>query len=488
MNFPADGEPLKKVLFVITIYQFSRETFPVLEYFKKQGYQVHILIGWTGRSAIEYEELCRRHEFISHYVPRGLGYIDEEDGAPDEKDQQGASLISVKKNDGGRRVYRYLVTEIMPLISFLSYLRRFSQIKNFSRKILSLIQPEIVFGGPYQSCGYIDEGITKECQQRRLSVFCLPFSPYYGEKYAVGARFSWLEAGMLSKDTETDSSLANKLIAKAFPNWARYRNGKGLFRFHPAHMLAAWISGVFVQNPWQWPSEKYHSVFVESEFSKKLLLDSRYDPSKVVVCGKPLLDEVCRRSREKDYLDKLFTYLGVETGGAFLLINIEPSAEHNYSTWNDHWERFRGLMDCLKDIDIPIVLSLHPLCHVKKYLFAEKEYGVKICLEYKIHELYPHCYLSVSYPCSTNLMADVFNKDLIIYDFFGLTRKGAPNREYHKLPKASFAYSPKEVRERLDLHMETVPWKKTLGMVAAEGQSQACEKIFSYAEAFVVPE
>jgi len=473
---------LKKVLFVITVYQFSRETFPVLEYFKKSGYQVHVLIGWSGSTAVQYEEKCKNLNFRIHQVPGLLKYIDTEDDETASADEAAENKGS---NIGKSRLYRYMLSKLIMLLTFLKHLRRFYHIKKFTGALLAGIRPDIVFGGPYQSCGYIDEGIIKACHERCIPSFCLPFSPYFGEKYAVGARFSWLSAGMLSKEMETDASLTNRLLGKMFPNWTRYRNGKGIFIFHPAHMLASWVSGVLVKNPWQWPTEKYSTVFVESDFSKKLLIDSRYDASKVVVAGKPLLDSVCQQARDKEHLDNIYAYLNLQKCDPFLLVNIEPSAEHNYSNWPDHWERFNGLMKCLHDIGIRVVLSLHPLCHTEKYLFAEREYGVKICLQYKIHDLYPHCYLSVSYPCSTNFMASIFSKDIIIYDFFGLTCENAPNREYHKLPNALIVYTPEKLRKRILLYIEENPLERRLENGQTRFDSRACANIFYHAERFV---
>ena len=88
---------------------------------------------------------------------------------------------------------------------------------------------------------------------------------------------------------------------------------------------------------------------------------------------------------------------------------------------------------------VPVVLSLHPLCDAARYDFAEDKYGVFICRDYKIHELYPFCAFSISFPCSTNLLASMFKKPLVIYDFFGLTNTNADSALMHALPGACIA-------------------------------------------------
>jgi hypothetical protein len=118
------------------------------------------------------------------------------------------------------------------------------------------------------------------------------------------------------------------------------------------------------------------------------------------------------------------------------------------------------------------------------YMFVEKTQGFRISLKHKIHELYPYCHLSVSFLCSTNLMAPMFKKHLIIYDFFGMTTEDSERAREFRIPGASYAYSPEELYKVICEHFAS--------QGARSGEREvdraaipACEKIYRHiTEAF----
>src|SRR5207247_596473 len=67
---------MKRALFVISVFQFSRETFPVLERCASAGLDVHVLVGWTGDTAEAYIEQCASAGFTVHRPPADIRYGD----------------------------------------------------------------------------------------------------------------------------------------------------------------------------------------------------------------------------------------------------------------------------------------------------------------------------------------------------------------------------------------------------------------------------
>src|SRR5258708_15437167 len=65
-----------RVLFVVSILQFSRESFPLLQRFREQGFDVHVLVGWSGPTADEYVARCESADFVVHRPPPDLRYAD----------------------------------------------------------------------------------------------------------------------------------------------------------------------------------------------------------------------------------------------------------------------------------------------------------------------------------------------------------------------------------------------------------------------------
>jgi len=142
----------------------------------------------------------------------------------------------------------------------------------------------------------------------------------------------------------------------------------------------------------------------------------------------------------------LFAALNINPAGGFILFNVEPSVEHRYADAEAHWERFDGMMRAVTGHGVAVVLSLHPLCDPRDYAFAEQRYGVVLARSHKIYDLYPYCRLAVSYPCSTNVVSELFRKDLVLYDFSGLAAVGSAHASEFRLPWARVVNSFDEAR------------------------------------------
>lgn len=416
-----------KALFVIPVYQFSRETWPVIEHFARAGVETHVLVGWQGPLADDYVVRCEAAGATVHFPEQPLmsGDPHKSRAAPDPETRAAPPR---------RSAFVQLKHAVRSLEAPVVAWRRFAAIKRAARTVVASVRPDVIVGGPYHSCGGIDEGIVWMAKRTGTPYACLPVSPYVGERNAVDARFNNLENGMLSPRLRVRANVVNGLLARLFPSWTRSRDGERIFMFDPVTMLAARACGLLAKNPWQAPSDSYDLVFVESPFSERMLVESGYDAGKVVVCGKPLLDAVFAGVSDPVFVDALYEDLGLPQGSAFVLCNVEPSFEHHYASWEEHWQRFRAVMEGLRDCGLPVVLSLHPLCDAANYRFVEDEYGYVLCESRRIMELYPFASVSVSFPCSTNTLAELFGTPLVIYDFLGLTREGASRSDLFRLP------------------------------------------------------
>jgi hypothetical protein len=247
-----------------------------------------------------------------------------------------------------------------------------------------------------------------------------------------------------------DYDLLNQLLAKWFTSWTETRAGKAIFMFDPLEMLAGRWTGMMDCDVWQQPSSSFDKVFVFNKYSSDLLAEDGFPMEKVIVAGFPLLDDVVARATNPESKEHLLADLGLGLEGSFVLFNVEPSAEHHYCDWDKHWQNFRGMMQIMKKSGLPVVLSLHPLCQIKDYLFAEEQYGVRISRRWKIYDLYPHCRFVVSFACSTNLLANMFDKPLVIYDFFNMAHPNSPRVNEFRLSDALIGHSFEEIEASLE--------------------------------------
>ena len=425
----------RRALFIVSVYQFSHESFPLLVRFRDEGFEVHVVAGWSGDSADEYIRRCGDAGFATYRPPSEVRYGDYRFPQGPRPAESAPSRVSP-----GRALWSHIGLALYDARVVVRALRRFMMIKRFSTELFDKVDPDVVLAGPYHSCGKADEGIAKLAIRRKIPYCCYSVRPYLGERYAISTRFSDADRSRLSSHVVADKDLLNRLLARAFPSWTRARNGLRLFPFDPRFMLAAKLSGLLPRNPWQQPSELFDLCLVESDLARDLLVESGYDPEKVAVTGKPVLDEVLDHASDPQREAETRLELGLAKDEAFVLCNIEPTAEHDYVSWDEHWRRLRLLMEALTETRLPIVLSLHPLCEPHKYEWIEAEFGFRFAGGRSMLELIPYCAVVVSYPSSINPTVVSLGKPLVIYDFLGSTRDGQPGADFYRIPSAMIVY------------------------------------------------
>lgn len=425
---------MPRALFVVSIYNYHREVRPVVAAFLRAGWQVTATIGWLGKTA---------DEAASDYAALGCGVL----RLPAEMAYAGMEPDGNKGPVSKGPKPRPLATPgvLRRMASSLRMILRMRNMRDQLSRFMDSLNPDLVFSGPFHSCGWFDNGFVRDARRRGILHCCYPVSAYHGRESAVLARFNNLAMGMLPSILRSDYDLLNRFLAWAFPGWTQTRNGNTIFMWEPVTMLAAWLTGLMERDIWQKPSPDFDAVFVFNRFSRNLLESNGFPMDKVIVSGIPLLDASVTRAADPAARRAMLVDLGLADGEPFLLFNVEPSAEHHYCDWDRHWENFRAMMRLVTAQGLPVVLSLHPLCRPEDYLFAESEFGVRIARRWKIHDLYPVCAFVVSFPCSTNLIAEVFDKPLAIYDFFLMAHPDSPRVAEFRLPGALVGHTIDEI-------------------------------------------
>lgn len=469
-----------RALFVTSIVHYAREHWPVLEYFKERGDAVHVLVGWRGPTSDEFAARCAAAGMTVHRVPRPLAYEDappERDQGADAGDPSAAAGLSGPERRASAPLRRRVGLLVATVTSFFGQLRTCLAARRLTAQLVSQIDPDVIVGGANLACGTFDEGIARQAVRRRIPYCCIPMSPYLGEHNAIHARFGNIRSGMLRlSGLDARTSSLRRALARAFPLWTREQDGIVIFTFHPKRMLAAKLAGIIAKNPWRQPADAYDVCYAESAFAEKMLLAGSYPREKIVVAGKPLLDGVYARLGDHEHEAALYEYLELRDGTPFILFNVEPSFEHRYASWSEHWQRFKELMEGVGRTGLPVVLSLHPLCDPRDYRFVESEYGFKLSERYKIVELYPYCGVSISFPCSTNLLAAPFERPLVIYDWYGLTHEDYPRVDIFRLPGALLAYDVEELIRQISAVVRRPPF----GRESAIGEpGTACATIYA---------
>lgn len=440
---------MKHALFVASAVSYFREMAPVVWHFADNGWQVRVLLGSISPLTTQVIEECKAHGISVDVVPANVGYGSEASEPEETAGPETVPAAAIPKTPSRFRRWVRAVDRGVRLSRFVQVPGdwiRMRRIRNYADAYIDSLKPDVVFQGPYHSVGQIDNGIARVCISRVIPRYCLPNSGYLGGKIMGVGRSVHLQTGMASSMILADYDWVNRLFARFFPEWTcRISDGRKSFYWDPVFIFSAWMNGLFFDRLWVKPARDLRRVFVFSDYSADLLKADDYPMEKVAVSGQPLLDTVWHRSTDPASGAELFRYLNLAPGTPFLLVNIEPSAEHSYCDWERHWANFDAVMKAVTAHNMRVVLSLHPLCDARRYDFAEEKYGVFICRDYKIHDLYPFCAISISFPCSTNLLASIFGKPLVIFDFFGLTDADDLSRLIHALPGAEIAVTGEEL-------------------------------------------
>lgn len=439
---------MRRALFVASAVSYFREMAPVVWYFADHGWSVTVLFGSLGAGTDKAADECRAHGVDVEIAPSsvGYGYVAVVESEPTAEDLATHLLTrrdtAVEWRSAPRRLLvganRWL--RLSRLKGLPGSLVRMGRIRRYARSLMIRIGPDAVFQGAYHCVGEIDNAIAQACMRRGVSRYCLPNSGYVGGRIMSVGRRTHLDTGMASTVILANYDWVNRLFARLFPGWTcQLADGRRAFYWDPLHILMARLAGLFFERLWMKPALDFTRAFVFSDYSRESLRLDGYPMEKVVVSGEPLLDVVWRRAADRSARNDLFRYLNLPVGAPFMLVNIEPAMEHRYCDPDRHWALFASVMEAVTGHNMPVVLSLHPLCDAEKYEFAQAKFGVFICKNFKIHDLYPWCAFSVSFPCSTNLLAAIFKKQLVIFDFFGLTDADADSAVVHKLPDALVA-------------------------------------------------
>jgi len=446
---------VRTILFLFSAVSYYREVAPVVARFATSDWKVHVVFGSEGDVTERALEECRSWGCEANLVPSDVGYgmsgsRAEQDSASDESGHGGLGnrlelrLRAYLKRDGW---LRRLIHPLGRLRHLPGNHLRMRRIRRYASRLIASLSPDVVVQGAYHSCGQIDNGIEMACRSAHIPTFCIPSSPYLGARTLKVGRLNHLISGMSGPQIRADYDYLNALLARLFPGWTTVlADGVRAFYWDPIIMFAAWMNGMAMHRTWMKPSLSFDRVFVYSDYSKNLLVEDGYPVDGIVSAGQPLLDDIWKRLDDSEYAAELYSSMGLPLHSPFILLNVEPAAEHDYCSWERHWQNFEDVMLATTYFDPPVILSLHPLCDYRDYAFAEDKYGVRISRKYKIHELYPYCTVSVSFPCSTNLLAAEFGKPLLVYDYFGLTMRDPDSAALNRLENSEVGENGEAVK------------------------------------------
>lgn len=408
------------LLFNMSVKHAPLEMMELVRECINRGWDVRVHLGWSGPGAETAARECSKLGIEVFKVPEDLGYKEEmiDTGSSDHRQKTTSKEFALANS--ARHVLRRVAVPILPLVHFINALSRMHRTRRYADELLCKVKPDIVISNNFHSCGRPDNAIANATKARDIPFVCVMVSSLVAGCIAKAGRLAQHRHGMVPDLYRVDYSMLNRIVAWIRPEWTTSDERRSLLIWPPAEMLAASMMGLLAGDVWQDPPLQFDRVYVPAEFTASLLEKSEYPMSRVRVSGSPRLDETAKLLACRQKRQTMYESVSLDVDQPFILWNVEPSFEHRYCDRETHWARVDELAKMFRSLGRPVVLSLHPLCAKKDYKHLEDEKILKISGNYGIHELYPLCAFAVSFPCSTNRYASIFNKRIVMYDWFGI--------------------------------------------------------------------
>lgn len=298
------------------------------------------------------------------------------------------------------------------LPSLIQALVLFRAERNRARKLLSNhpnVRLIIVSGD--RNVG-IETAVIVEGKRRGIPSLIVPFAMSFPEAAAEPRLRTGPQGGKYAVCTPI-----HRLLRRLFPSWVWIYKGVPLFFHPPSFALAGWFLGIMPKKPWIIGGGEAKMMAVESDALRDQLLAQGMKPEKMIVTGKPGLDDIARQLASVN-VDDMRRKLGIVPDEKMILCSVPNFAEHDLLLWDRHLVEMQFLFDEMARTGAKVLLNLHPRSDRKHYQPLADKAGVPISDE-RIYALLPACDILVTSYSSTVAQAVALCKPSVVVDFYG---------------------------------------------------------------------
>lgn len=327
------------------------------------------------------------------------------DGGPLKTPSTTTSSSPSKSPSFKKRIFSLLPSLFQALFLFRTE-------RNRARKLLnshSNIHLIIVSGD--RNVG-IETAVIVEGKRRGIPGLIVPFAMSFLEAAAEPR----LRTGSRGGKYAVHSPL-HRLLRRLFPSWVWVYKGVPLFFHPPWFAVAGWMLGIMPGKPWIIGGGMAKMMAVESSALRDQLLEQGMEPDKMIVTGKPSLDDIARQLASTNR-DAIRQQLGIAPTEKLILCSVPNFAEHDLLPWDRHLVEMQFLFDAMAKTGAKVLLNLHPRSDRKRYQPLADKAGLPISDE-RIYTLLPACDILVTSYSSTVAQAVALCKPSVVVDFYG---------------------------------------------------------------------
>lgn len=298
------------------------------------------------------------------------------------------------------------------VMEFIGNYRRYRKMNIIASSFLRDICPHAVALLGDRSLGW-ETAIVKQANRQNIKTVIIPFA-YSHPVIAIWHRL---------KKENNNRYMANKytvLFLKCFfPNWLYCENEKHYLFYPLVESFAAKLCGVMPDKPWALTGGKAKIAAVESKYMCNVMIEAGVLPSKIVVTGKPSLDNVSHKLQYGKIRNKI-------------IFSVPQYAEQGMTSWEEHLTATDYILSCLVGLmDCVVIISLHPKSPRKRYDSLAKKHGVSIS-KLTIYDLLLEARLLVCGPSSMLFFALALDIHSISLNYLSLCSTSSP------LPKSIY--------------------------------------------------
>ncbi len=215
---------------------------------------------------------------------------------------------------------------------------------------------------------------------------------------------------------------------RKFPDWAFEFNGQRLLFLPLGSMLAAQLTGIMPSKPWSLGGGSADRMTVENQVLKGLFEYQGVASQKLVVTGKPSVDQIYRTLHDVDFATLLAEH-GFTNDRPVITCAVPHLGEHELLPFDEHMQEIESLFAILAEVpSAQVLLSLHPKSNPAEYEALAGLYGAVIS-QRRVYELLPVSTVFVAGFSSTVMNAIGVHIPTVVVDFYGLDHHffdGAP--------------------------------------------------------------
>ncbi|HWY86341.1 MAG TPA: hypothetical protein VNX28_06440 [Gemmataceae bacterium] len=216
--------------------------------------------------------------------------------------------------------------------------------------------------------------------------------------------------------------LCNWLVARSYPHWCRFEQGRGLLRLPGRHVLAMEKLGIAPEHPWIPNDGRWDAFAVESpRMLERYVQEFGMQPERLALTGAMSDDTLFAARRQAGKLkEQLYRELALPPGRPLVLLAFPPDQFPSRGTnleFADYEEMACFLIEsCHSLAGYNFVVTLHPRISDKARRHIES-LGAKVCKRDTL-ELVPLCDVYVASVSATIRWAIACGIPVINYDIF----------------------------------------------------------------------